>query len=203
MVKTLLRLLDFLFPPRLTELEIRTCTAQKIKSFVKPTVVDGHITLLSYHNDMVKALITEAKFYNSPTAQRLLASALEIWIDSLPSRTLRLVPIPLSRERFKKREHNQVTSIIKNLKAVSIDECILFRTVNTAPQMNLSRQERLTNVAGAFAVDQKFTRYMRAHETVIIVDDVMTTGATLAAARAQLAPQLSPSTTLLTVALAH
>jgi predicted amidophosphoribosyltransferase len=61
-------------------------------------------------------------------------------------------------------------------------EDALLRTRDTVPQTQLSRKQRLTNVVGCFAVASEVrTQIHGAH--IVIIDDVITTGATLAEAR--------------------
>lgn len=93
-----------------------------------------------------------------------------------------LVPVPLHYSRRLKRPYNQSELIAKCLiKAFPRANCIiansLKRTRHTATQTRLGRQEREKNMEGAFAFRETIPI---AHATrIVIVDDVMTTTATL------------------------
>lgn len=96
-----------------------------------------------------------------------------------------LCPIPLHKKRGKWRGFNQaqkLSEMIRDvLKRQNIDVTIrpfLERTKNTAPQMELSREKRLTNVIGAFQPSVS-ARGIPQPKHIILIDDVMTTGATI------------------------
>jgi len=90
-----------------------------------------------------------------------------------------LVPVPLHPEREQQRGYNQAALLARELGRelnVPVVEDELVRTRNTASQTHLSREERLKNVAGAFACK---TQHRFAGKRVTLIDDVATTGATL------------------------
>ena len=96
-----------------------------------------------------------------------------------------VVPVPLHRQRYFLRRYNQSAELARHLCHTTgtgrFTPGILIRHRPTASQGGLSRRQRHRNLAGAFAVDGR----MRAHlegRPVILIDDVMTTGATLFAA---------------------
>jgi ComF family protein len=102
----------------------------------------------------------------------------------LPKGTL-LVPVPLHPRRRRERGFNQSELLARELarraEAV-VAPAALVRRQDTAPQTGLSAASRRANVRGAFAVRQ---RARVAGRTVVLIDDVFTTGATaLACARA-------------------
>jgi len=94
-----------------------------------------------------------------------------------------LIPIPLSKKRFRERGYNQVEKVIRSAltslpASVSLSTTVLKRTRETLPQTTLSRSKRLTNMQEAFSVSEN----LDTNCTYIVVDDVMTTGATMQAA---------------------
>jgi ComF family protein len=94
------------------------------------------------------------------------------------------LPVPLGRERQRERGYNQAALLARPLAAAlgcRYAGRMLRRARETRPQVGLSVAERRRNVAGAFAVRERPPTGAR----LLVVDDVMTTGATLSdAARA-------------------
>jgi ComF family protein len=90
--------------------------------------------------------------------------------------SLTLVPVPLHRKRQRKRGFNQGLELIRGMmnqqKGLSLWTG-LKRTKDTETQTKLSKAARRENVRSAFAVKGKVP------ERVLLIDDVMTTGATL------------------------
>ncbi len=88
-----------------------------------------------------------------------------------------VVPIPLGRQRHKERGYNQVAMIAKPL-ALALDvefaPKVLARCKETRSQVGLSKQERRENVDGAFQSGAGVSG-----RTILIMDDVATTGSTL------------------------
>ena len=95
-----------------------------------------------------------------------------------------LVPVPLHRRRLVARGYNQATEIARTLSAavrVPLDPAVAVRFEAATPQSRLGARERRANVAHAFAV-----RGDVCGRRVAIVDDVITTGATINALAAAL-----------------
>lgn len=87
------------------------------------------------------------------------------------------VPIPLNKERAKKRGFNQaeiICKIITKRLNVKMHTKVLQRTINTKRQHTSTRQARFKNVKNAF-----YTKYNLENANIILVDDIRTTGATL------------------------
>lgn len=94
-----------------------------------------------------------------------------------------LIPVPLARSRERERGYNQSELLAAELSRhwqIPIWTDVIERARPTRTQTELTPGERLSNVAGAFRVRDSASRRLRgAH--VMIVDDVVTTGATLGA----------------------
>ncbi len=94
-----------------------------------------------------------------------------------------IVPVPLNWRRFWRRKYNQSALLAYGLAQQSQLRCLpqaLVRTRPTKPQMRLSRADRLRNVKGAFRVsDAALPAIQNKH--ILLIDDVVTTGATVAA----------------------
>ncbi len=98
------------------------------------------------------------------------------------------MPVPLFRSRERERGFNQARLLAEGLKkqlgrkrcgtAAKIETGLLIRTRATRPQTRLKLQQRMENVRGAFSVS-KPTQIL--DRQIVLVDDVMTTGATLSA----------------------
>ncbi len=94
-----------------------------------------------------------------------------------------IVPVPLHRLRLLSRRYNQSAMLAHALGRASLVPVVadlLVRTRRTPSQGGLNRAARERNVRGAFAVRQTHAERVR-HRQVLLVDDVLTTGATVAA----------------------
>lgn len=97
----------------------------------------------------------------------------------------RVLPIPLSAARLRQRGYNQALLLARHLGHPRVQAHVLLRTRDAPAQSQLARAQRLRNLRGAFAVDPLLAPQV-AGQRVVLVDDVMTTGATLHAAAAAL-----------------
>jgi ComF family protein len=107
-------------------------------------------------------------------------TAVMIRIIPAPSAIARLVPIPLGRARLRRRGYNQSLGLARALAArwqLPVLTQLLVRTRDTAMQTALTPRARQANVAGAFMVQARGTE---GRGPLVLVDDVLTTGSTLA-----------------------
>lgn len=109
-----------------------------------------------------------------------------------------VVPVPLSKKRFSERGYNQSALLAKPLSehfGIEYRDDILTKIRETKRQSRIDLSERLTNVRGAFAASEE------AHEkSIILVDDIFTTGTTLSECAAAL--KISGAATIVAVTLA-
>lgn len=128
----------------------------------------------------VDRLLPRLKFHRDLAAGRLLAARMAEAFARAP-RPQALVPVPLHRSRLRQRGYDQALELARPLArhlGIALREDLLLRRRDTAAQSRLDAAARKRNLRGAFVVPQQHA--LPAH--VALVDDVMTTGATLHAA---------------------
>jgi ComF family protein len=128
-------------------------------------------------------LVARLKFGHSLAAGRVLAG---LWLEAageLPGVPQLLIPVPLHRDRLRERGYNQALELARPLAhalRIPIDARILARKRATPAQTNLDAKTRRKNLRGAFEVDDVALKSVAASVAhVALIDDVMTTGATL------------------------
>ncbi len=138
-----------------------------------PPAFDATLTPLHYRfpvNRLVQSLKYSRRLASADFFARVLLA------DPHPTGAV-IVPVPLSGLRLRERGFNQALEIARPLaRALSLplDATSLVRTRETLPQSRLPWRARQGNVRHAFACSRDFSGL-----SVIVVDDVMTTGATL------------------------
>ena len=100
------------------------------------------------------------------------------WAEPLLERADRVLPVPLAAGRLRERGFNQSFELARRLAPGKCDAGLLLRTRETLAQSGLSRAERLRNLRGAFALAPRHLDAVRGRQ-VVLVDDVMTSGASL------------------------
>ena len=90
-----------------------------------------------------------------------------------------IVPVPISRKRFKERGYNQSELIAKEIACSSkleLETECLFKTKNIIEQSKLNKEERLKNIQGVYDLVNKGKLYKK---KILLVDDIYTTGSTV------------------------
>ena len=146
-----------------------------------PPPVDRCLAALPYAWPWA-TVILQFKFHGEPG----LAAPLGLLLRTAPGVTQALaeadfvIPLPLSDERLAERGYNPAQLLAQHAAPphVAIRLELLLRTRHTLAQHELPRAQRLRNVRGAYAVEPLRAATL-AGRRVVLVDDVMTTGASL------------------------
>jgi len=125
-------------------------------------------------------LIAQFKYQAQPGWSGTLASLMHSapGVEDALAQARYVIPMPLSLERLAQRGFNQSLMLAKNLSPQLTRFDVLMRLRDTPSQRGLPRRERLNNLQGAFAINPLQAASLR-NQHVVLVDDVMTTGASL------------------------
>ncbi len=134
----------------------------------------------NYSGKLRKAILRLKKHHNIDLGTQLATNMAEV-LAAQSWKVDLLTPIPLAQHRLKERGYNQTELLARPLAALSglgYAGNILRRRHETVKQFELDAYQRWDNLLGAFQVEEEDLN----GSTILIVDDIMTTGATLNAA---------------------
>jgi len=147
--------------------------------------IDEIIVATAYEHSIAGQIVEQYKYNFLESAGEILARILAKQIcrqgAAMRLANARLIPIPLHPRRYAERGYNQAAVIAAGLArrfGCQADENLLKRIKYTRQQAKLDRPERNENIKEAFAVSVR----VGIPETAVLVDDVLTTGATFAEA---------------------
>jgi len=133
------------------------------------------------YSGVIRQLIHLFKYQNQPSLARPLAGLMIGFFNTYHLERFKfdcLVAIPLSPARLREREYNQSELLAAELgRLVNLGEPlnILKRIKHTPFQSGLKENQRFANVQGAFEIRKK---EKLTHKNILLVDDLLTTGAT-------------------------
>lgn len=147
-----------------------------------PPPIDACLAAVSYQFPW-SALITQFKFNGAAGWSHAFAVLMRSapGVEPALGEADRVLPMPLARERLAERGFNQALELAKRLAPERTDAGLLLRIRHTTAQSALDRAARMANVKGAFALDPLRADAVRGRK-VVLVDDVMTSGASIHAA---------------------
>ncbi|MEJ0050427.1 MAG: ComF family protein [Methylovirgula sp.] len=162
---------------------------QSPEAMANPPVYQRARAVARFEDGPVRALIHRLKYGD----RMELAKPLGLWMAragaELLAEAVLLIPVPLHRRRLIWRQFNQANALAEVVGRASgkkVDPFALARVKRTVPQVGLTRSQRADNVQGAFKVPEGGSLAIMGRK-VLLIDDVLTSGATLnAAARALL-----------------
>lgn len=151
-----------------------------VQKCIKHLKYNGEKALLPVIEELLKNYITSEKIENEH-------------IDLI-------IPVPIHPLRRMVRGFNQtelIASALSSFLHFPMDSKILLKTKNTTSQMRLSRKERIANLDGSFTV---VNRLALVGKRILLIDDIMTTGATLGVCAKELLKAGASEVCALTVA---
>jgi ComF family protein len=182
-------MLDLLFPPRCAHcgrVDTRFCEVclaalQRLPLAIRRTEQAPLKALVSsgLHTGVLQSSVQAIKYYQTRRLAPLLAERLVRVVQEQTWTFDSVLPVPMHTRRLQERGYNQAEEISQAL-ALQLGyphiPSALQRVQATRSQVGLTRPERLENVAGAFIGKPNLLTGKR----VLLVDDVRTTGATIA-----------------------
>ena len=144
-----------------------------------PSPLDACVAAVSYAFPW-SSCIARFKFETDPGLARALADLMRHapWVEPALDAANLVVPMPLSRLRLRERGFNQALELARHLAPHKTHAHVLLRSGDSAHQVGASREERLDHVRDAFWVAPEHLHDVRGQH-VVLLDDVMTTGASL------------------------
>lgn len=203
-------LIDTLLPRHDTAERAARVTDRELAALMNPQVLKGapwvH-ALFPYHDERVRALIKSVKYYGErKAAEKIARFAADYALELLAEKQtlsgwnqILLAPIPSSAARLRERGYNQAAlfaeAVAVRLDGVIYDPLLLTRERRES-QVHVTRSTRSKNIAGAFAAVPRVQNHF-----IILIDDVVESGATLKDARRALLS--SGAKDVVAIAMAH
>jgi ComF family protein len=155
-------------------------------------------------NSLLQQLMHQLKYNNKPQVGEAFGKMLGTALlnSSRFNHIEMLTPIPLSKKRLHQRGYNQAWHICKGIQDVTnipIVDSITYRTKDNETQTHKTRQERWLNMQDVFAVDEAQSL---SYKNILLVDDVITTGATLETCAQTLQQKTNAKISIATIGIA-
>lgn len=183
--------------------ELRNNAVEKI--FYGRQKVEAAMSLLYFaKSSVIQNLVHQLKYKKQPTIGTELGKliGLEILEKSAFEGIDLIVPLPLYKDREKKRGYNQAALLCKGIGEIyqaPVSNNNLVRTHNSETQTKKHRRERWQNVEGIFSVNDPS---QLENKKILLVDDIITTGATLEACISTLSEITGVTVCIATLAVA-
>ena len=151
------------------------------------------------------ALMHKLKYKDAPEVGTRLAemAAKELMDSGFFDGITRIVPLPLSKKKLRKRGYNQSEYIamgLSDITGISVDTSLVKRDIANETQTHKNRDERWENVKDIFSVNGNFSLE---DEHVLLVDDILTTGATICSCAATLQKECGCKISIFTLAYTY
>jgi len=133
------------------------------------------------YEGIIKECIYNFKYYNKPYFYKFFGNLLLRYMNEINYTNFDFITsVPLHKSKMRTRGYNQSQLLAKYMSdKLSIPYAdVLKRTVKTTKQSQQSKDERKKNLKGAFAIKYPHTNTKIKNRSVLLVDDVYTTGST-------------------------
>lgn len=189
-------LLDILFPSRCLKCgkeKSFLCDKCRVK-IINPHFADLNkngcekvFSFLSYNNPAVKKLLWNLKYRHISEIAKILSEIILYnctYFSTIDKKSYILIPVPISTKRKRQRGYNQsalIAEFISKKTGIVLINELLIKKKETIPQVETkNKKERIKNLKNSFAINKNAVKEKGVKNArVILVDDVITTGATL------------------------
>lgn len=188
-------ILDILFPTKClnchADNEILCNNCVGLLHLAERETTENILAVFDYRDEITKKAIWELKYHHKRyLGERLGQLLYEYLIEDISDlkihvsgRSIYVIPTPISSHKHKVRGYNQALIIAKGFcnssekGALELKNNIIFKKIDTIPQAKITnRKKRLENIRGVFEIKNQNIIKGR---TIIIIDDVTTTGGTI------------------------
>jgi len=178
-----------------------TVTSQPLLPSPQPRQYHNTIFLLPYTNESVSTTIKQNKYHRNKNASKALAQILDIYLSQITN-DFAIITLPQSYTRWRERGFDHLAEILRYSQYRHQQRSdVLYKNKHTPRQAHVNKEERNTQQLKSFTYNKTTTASLP--KTVVLFDDVITSGATMEAARLALQPQLNQDTQLICLTLAH
>jgi len=187
------------------DVEIKSMAPICSKCLIKKPAFDKAITIFRY-NYILRKIVGDLKYRDQTFLAKKIAQILFDRHQKEIADFDLIVAVPLHLKKLQKRKFNQVILIAKSLEKLCKKSSqlkfipdLLWRVIDTIPQVNLRKNKREGNLKKAFLVNKKYRDFL-SDKKILLLDDVMTTGATLSNCAKALKKRRAKEVTALTLA---
>lgn len=141
---------------------------------------DRAIALLKYDHHS-KKIIHKFKYQDQLHILNYLTNLMLNMGKELIEQSDIIIPVPMHKYKLLKRGYNQAALLAMNLAKITKLKYLpqaLTKLENSTPQAGLKKEERAKNIKHSFELNEKFTADLKG-KNILLIDDVITTGATI------------------------
>ena len=136
------------------------------------------VTPIFVYDNIIANAISNFKYKDQPNLGKKFTKLILNELSNELENFDYIIPVPLHKNKLTKRKYNQSAIIAKLICKKKYIPDLLFRVFDNISQVKLKKNERQKNLKHAFRLNTKYQNLIKG-KTIIIIDDVITTGATI------------------------